>query len=92
MDNYNPWAIWILFGIVVMLTILVYALVWGKEGGHQSEAGAAYAYFSRRLGASWVATSLNWGLFVGFTVGLGWGVLAVIVHAGLMLLLIALLR
>ncbi len=88
MDNYNPWAIWILFGIGVMLAILVYAVVWGKEGNYRSEVQAAEAYFFRRVGASWVATSLNWGLYVGFTVGILWGVLVIPIHAILMLVLL----
>jgi hypothetical protein len=92
MDNYNPWAIWILFGIIVMLVILVYALVWGKEGNYRSEARAAEAYFFRRFGASWIATSLNWGLYIGFTAGLVWGILVIPVHAGLMVLLMTLLE
>ena len=88
MDNYNPWAIWVLFGIIVMLAVLVYALVWGEERNFRSEIQAAEAYFFRRVGASWVATSLNWGLYVGFTAGVLWGILVIPVHAVLMIVLL----
>jgi len=90
MDNYNPWGVWGLFVLAVLIVFVVYLAWFEAEGRYAvTDLRRAQAYVTRRFGASWVATSLNWGLFIGFTAGLGWGILATVVH-GFILFLIGL--
>jgi hypothetical protein len=87
MDNYDLLTILILILVIIFLVILVYRRVFAPESGYYSEVEEAEAYFFRRFGASWVTTSLNWGLYFGFTAGLFWGILAIFIHAILMLVI-----
>nr|MDO8099998.1 hypothetical protein [Candidatus Njordarchaeota archaeon] len=82
LDNYNAWTVLVLFIVIVIVVILVYILIFAPSE----------AYLIRRFGASWVATSLNWGLYVGLTVDPFWGVFIIPIHAILMWLLIGLLQ
>jgi hypothetical protein len=88
-DNYNPWGVWGLFALAVFIVFVVYLVLFEAEGRNAtSDLRRAQAAFTRRLGASWVATSLNWGLFVGFTAGLGWGILVTVIHGVIMFLIL----
>jgi hypothetical protein len=76
----------------VLLVIFVIVRMFAEEIGYYDEVEAAEAYFVRRFGASWVTTSLDWGLYFGFTAGLFIGIIAIFIHAILMLAVVALLK
>ena len=89
-DGYDFW--WIVglfttFGFIFLVLLVLLILL---ELDERDITRRAEGWFVRHLGASWVATSFNWGLYFGFTAGVIWGLVAMIAHGFLMLLLILL--
>jgi len=69
LDNYNSLDIWALFFFAIIFVIFVYNIIYSKR---ETEFQKMQSRWVRGFGASWIATSLNWGLYVGFTEGPGW--------------------
>ncbi len=91
LDDQNQWWVWGLFAIFVIIAIVIYDELFGSHN-YQSEGAWIEAVFIRNFGASWIATSLNWGLYVGFVFGAVYGILAMGLHGIALLLLAALVE
>lgn len=87
-DGYNPWWVWGLFALLFVICLLILGFLVLIEAGDFDLARRTQGWLVRHLGASWLVTSLDWGLYFGFTSGPIWGVVALIGHGVLMLLLI----
>ena len=89
LDNHNGWWVWGLFVVLVIITVFVYDEMFGSHN-YNSTAAWTEAVLVRNFGASWITTSLNWGMFVGFTYGVGFGLLAMLLN-GFALFILAVL-
>ena len=95
LDNYNPWWVWGLFAGGLVLFIIAWIVFSILDPDYGSQVTGAEKYLVSRLGSSWSATSINWGLYFGFVYAWYWGLLAMILHAigiGVLLLIIGAIR
>ena len=89
-DGYDFWWLVGSFTFFGIIFIILFGILFLIEIDEQDIAKRAETWFVRHLGASWVATSFNWGLYFGFTAGPLWGFAALIGHGFFIFLLILL--
>ena len=90
LDGYGFWWLVGLFTPTVIILLALFAILFLIEADESDVRKRAEGWLVRHLGASWVATSLNWGLYFGFTAGAVWGFAALVIHGFLMFILVAL--